>query len=103
MERWVEEVELLQEEMQRVVTYLEWKSGQWMGKQDARSTTAASSIQSRLQVYARKQARIYHDLAVAFLKLWCPMLVSYGLKHTWVTLYMKKHKVSLEDTNTPIG
>ena len=103
MERWVEEVELLQEEMRRVVTYLEWKSGQWMGKQDARSTTAALSIQSGLQAYAHKQARIYHDLAVAFSKLWRPTLVSYGLKHTWVTLYMKKHGVLLEDTNTPIG
>ena len=33
MERWVEEVALLQEEMRRVVMFLEWKSESWMGKQ----------------------------------------------------------------------
>ena len=34
MERWAEEVELLQEEMRQVVMFLEWKSENWLAKQD---------------------------------------------------------------------
>lgn len=35
LERWTEEVELLQEEMWRVVVFLEWKSVDWLAKADA--------------------------------------------------------------------
>ena len=99
MERWVEEVELLQEEMRRVVGFLEWKSENWFAKKDIRSTTTPSGIRSGLQAYARKQAAIYHDLAVLFSRLWRPTLVSYNLKHSWITEYMERHKIPLSDTN----
>lgn len=101
MERWAEEVLLLQEEMRRVVMFLEWKSQHWLGKQEARLAAAAPSIQSGLQAYARKQAAIHRNLAVSFSKLWRPTLVSRGLKHSWVDQYMEKHGISLVDTNTP--
>ena len=101
MERWVEEVELLQEEMRRVVMFLEWKSETWFARKDVRLTTASPSIQSGLQAYALKQAAIYHNLAVSFSKLWRPTLVSYDLEHTWITGYMKKHGISFSDVNTP--
>ena len=101
MERWSEEVELLQEEMRRVVAFLEWKSGHWLEKQGARLTMAAPSIQSGLQAYARKQAAIHHNLAVSFSKLWRQTLVSYDLEHSWLTQFMEKHGIPLTDTNTP--
>jgi hypothetical protein len=101
MERWTEEVELLQEEMRRVVMFLEWKSENWSAKQDVRLTTASSSVQSGLRAYAQKQAAIRHDLAVSFSRLWRPTLVSYDLKHSWVTKYMEKHGIPLSDTNVP--
>lgn len=101
MERWAEEVELLQEEMRRVVMYLEWKAGHWLEKRDTRSAMATSSIQSGLQAYARKQAAIHHELAVSFSRLWYPTLVSYNLKHSWLTQYTKEHGILLTDTNTP--
>ena len=97
MERWIEEFELLQEEMRRVVMFLEWKSENWLTKKDARLTTVPSDIQSGLHAYARKQAAIYHNLAVTFSKLWRPTLVSYNLKHSWITEYMKQHGVSLNN------
>jgi len=101
LERWVEEVELLQEEMRRVVMFLEWKSGDWLAKRDARLATAPSSVQSGLHAYARKQATIHHDLAVSFLKLWYPTLSSYGLNLSWITDYLEKHGIPLPDTNIP--
>jgi len=101
MERWAEEVELLQEEMRRVVAFLEWKSGHWLEKQGTRSTTTAPSIQSGLQAYARKQAAIHHNLAVSFSKLWRQPLVSQDLEHSWLTQFMKEHDIPLTDIDAP--
>ena len=100
MERWAEEVELLQEEMRRVVMFLEWKSENWLTKRDARLTTASSSLQSGLQGYAQKQSAIHHNLAASFAKLWYPTLVSHCLNHSWITRY-KKRGVPLPDANDP--
>lgn len=99
LERWTEEVELLQEEMRRVVTFLQWKSADWLARTEVRSGDLALDIQSGFSAYAQKQAAIYHNLAISFAKLWRPTLVSYGLEHSWATEYMQKHEVSLQDTN----
>lgn len=103
LERWSEEVDLLQEEMRRVVTFLEWKSQDWLARVGARSGNLAPGVQSGLDAYARKQAAVYHDLAASFAKLWRPTLVSYGLKHPWVTEYMTKHGVPLTDDGTQVS
>lgn len=94
MERWEEEVELLQEEMRRVVAFLEWKSVDWLTKREARSASVASDIQSGLDGYARKQAAVYRDLALSFSKLWWPTLFSYRLNHSWVTTFLQRCGVS---------
>jgi len=96
--RWSEEVDLLQEEMRRVVAFLEWRSREWSAKVDVRSEDSTSDVQSGLSAYARKQAAIYHGLAVSFTKLWHPTLVSYDLQHSWATKYLMEHGVSLTDT-----
>ena len=101
MKRWAEEVDLLQEEMRRVVVFLQWKAEDWLSKRDVRSATAPPSVQSGLQAYARKQADTHHNLAVSFLKLWRPALISHRLNHSWVTEYMKKHEIPLPDTSIP--
>jgi hypothetical protein len=101
MERWTEEVQLLQEEMRRVVMFLEWKSENWLEKQDARLATASSSVQSGLCAYARKQAAIYHDLAVSFVRAWRPTLVSHNLEHSWDADYMTKHGIPPSDIDVP--
>lgn len=101
LERWVKEVELLQEEMRRVVSFLEWRSTEWLRKTDARKGASTPDVQSGLNVYAKKQAAIFHNLATTFVTLWHPTLVSYGLQHLWVTEYTKKHGVSLADTDVP--
>ena len=96
LERWAEEVDLLQEEMRRVVVFLEWRSKDWLAKVDVRREGLASGVQSGLGAYAKKQAAVYHDLAVSFAKLWRPTLVSHHLRHSWVTEYMTEHGVSLD-------
>lgn len=99
LERWTEEVELLQEEMRRVVMFLEWKSTDWLAKADARGGNLDSDIKSGLNAYAQKQSAIYRNLAISFAKLWYPMFESYSLQHSWITAYMKQHNVSFLDTN----
>lgn len=94
LERWTEEVDLLQEEMRRVIVFLEWKSQGWLAKVGARGGNLALDIKSGLNAYAKKQAAIYHDLAVLFAKFWHPTLVSYSLKHSPVMEYMERHRFS---------
>ena len=102
MERWAEEVELLQEEMRRVVAFLEWKSTDWLTKREARLALVTPDIQSGLDAYARKQAGVYRDLAVSFSMLWHPTLVSYNLNHSWATAYLQRHGVSPANINTTL-
>ena len=98
LERWSEEVELLQEEMWQVVMFLKWKSMDWLVKKNAHLEELALDIQSGVNVYAQKQAMVYHNLAISFANLWCPALVSHGLQHVWVTEYLTGHGVLLTDT-----
>ena len=101
LERWDEEVELLQEEMRRTVMFLEWRSREWSMKVDARKGTSTPDVHSGLNAYAQKQAAVYHKLALSFVTLWRPTLVSYELQHMWTMEYMAQHGVSLADANPP--
>lgn len=85
-----------------MVEFLEWKLEDWLAKQDVQLMTASSSIQLGLQGYVHKQAAIHHNLVVLFVKLWYPILVSYYLEDTWITNYLKKHKISLPNINNPL-
>jgi hypothetical protein len=94
LKRWDEEVELLQEEMRRVVVFLKWKSRDWLAKVEAPRGNLTSDIQSGHDAYAMKQAAVYHNLAASFAKLWHPMLESYDLKRSWATEYLMKDGVN---------
>ena len=84
-DRWIEEELLLQEEMRRVVVYLEWKSRAWSGKVGARTDSCSSDIQRGLDAYARKQANIYLELSISFATQWLPYLKACGLNTKWAT------------------
>lgn len=99
LERWVEEVELLQEEMWRVVAFLEWKSIDWLGKVRAPQESSAPGVQSGLDAYAKKQTTIHHDLTISFTNFWHLTLVSYGLEHSWATEYLNNHGALPADAN----
>lgn len=68
--RWEEEVTLLQEEMRRVVQFLEWRSRDWFLKADVRADTVALAVRAGLSAYAKKQGSVFHNLAIRFSQRW---------------------------------
>ena len=96
-DRWEEEVTLLQEEMRRVVHFLEWRSSDWLSKVDSRMDTIAPAVRSGLTAYAKKQSSIFHNLAVQFCQLWRSTLISLQLSHNWATEFLNTHKEPLSN------
>jgi len=86
-DRWREESELLQEEMRRVVAFLEWKSRLWGERVGARLGSVTADIQHGVDGYARKQASVYYELAVSLANQWLPSLVALGLDIAWAGTY----------------
>lgn len=63
-----EEVLKLQEEMNRTLRFLEWKSEWWL--QCAASRTASSDIAEGLAAYAKEQSQLQLSLRAEFRRLW---------------------------------
>jgi hypothetical protein len=93
-QRWLEEVQLLSEEMRRVLVFLQWKVGVWKARasflqkdlEAAESSTdellgSGQLLCSRIdgvQAYAYRQASIQQSLHDQFKVLWStvPLLIS---------------------------
>jgi len=101
LERWTEEVELLQEEMRRVVAFLDWRSRDWLARVEARRGDLTPDIQSGVNAYAEKQAAVHRNLAISFTKLWYPTLVSHGLNHSWAEEYTMTNGLPVTETAIP--
>ena len=86
-DRWQEESDLLQEEMRRVVAFLEWKSMWWSEKVGARLGSITADVQHGINGYARKQASIYHKLAASLAHQWIPHLLTLDLDISWAKTY----------------
>ena len=84
-DRWMEEEDLLQEEMRRVIVYLEWKSWAWSEKVGIRAGSCTLDIQHGVDAYARKQASIHREIAVSFASQWLPYLKAAGYDTKWAT------------------
>ena len=84
-DRWMEEEDLLQEEMRRVIVYLEWKSCAWSEKVGIRAGSCTLDIQHGVDAYARKQASIHCEIAVSFASQWLPYLKAAGYDTKWAT------------------
>ena len=84
-DRWMEEVELLQEEMRRVVVFLEWKSCWWSGGVGARAGSCPPDVQQGVDAYARRQANVYREMALLVAEQWLPYLKAHGLDIGWAT------------------
>lgn len=94
-DRWEEEGILLQEEMRRVVEFLEWRSGDWLAKADSRTDGITPAVRSGLSAYANKQGAIFHNLAVRFSQRWRSALISLALPYAWATKFLNAHKEPL--------
>ena len=84
---WVEEKDLLQEEMRRVVVYLEWKFCFWSEKVGSCADSSTPDIQCGVDAYARKQAHIHCELAILFAEQWLPYLNACNFDTRWVTVF----------------
>jgi hypothetical protein len=71
--RWAEEIELLQEEMRRVLQFFDWQANWWDEQQD-RLVCETAAQREGLVAYAHKQAHIRRQLASRFRVLWTPYL-----------------------------
>ncbi|KAK6974636.1 CxC2 domain-containing protein [Favolaschia claudopus] len=68
-DRWVEEVDLLREEMRRVLRFLEWRAMWWEQKRSVTHSVSAD-IRAGLQAYAARQASLARRLAFRFKQIW---------------------------------
>ena len=68
-DRWNEEVQLVKEEMRRVLAFLEWKAV-WWTKEGSRSLDVRPDIVDGIRAYAAKQAYISRALAYSFKMRW---------------------------------
>ena len=99
-DRWEEEVILLQEEMRRVVYFLEWKSKDWASKAGARAGAVSQGVRSGLSAYSHKQASIYHNLAIQFCQRWHSTLVSLSLHDAWATKFLESQGAPVIDPSS---
>lgn len=86
-DRWKEESVLLQEEMRRVVAFLEWKSMWWSEQVGSRMGSITADVQHGVDAYARRQANTYHNLATSLVNKWVPQLIALNLSISWVKSY----------------
>ncbi|KAJ7226772.1 hypothetical protein GGX14DRAFT_627021 [Mycena pura] len=61
-DRWVEEVQLLREEMKRVLRFLRWRTLWWETRRGARRDSTERGIQAGLDAYAARQAAETADM-----------------------------------------
>ncbi|KIK42783.1 hypothetical protein CY34DRAFT_58396, partial [Suillus luteus UH-Slu-Lm8-n1] len=67
--RWAEEIDLLREEMRRVLHFLDWQANWWDDQQDRRDCETPAEHEGMV-AYANKQADIRRRLAERFRLLW---------------------------------
>lgn len=72
--RWEEEVELLTEEMRRILQFFEWEAHRWneLGKECA--IEPADSLREGLIAYAARQASLRRALSRSFSASWADTL-----------------------------
>jgi hypothetical protein len=68
-DRWNEEVQLVNEEMRRVLAFLEWKAV-WWTEEGGRDLGVRLDIADGIRAYAAKQAYISRALACSFKMRW---------------------------------
>jgi hypothetical protein len=69
-ERWEEEVELLQEEMKRVLRFLRWRALWWETRRGIRRESVGADIRGGLEAYAARQAAAARAIARRFRAAW---------------------------------
>ncbi|PPR06471.1 hypothetical protein CVT24_002571 [Panaeolus cyanescens] len=87
LNRWNEEFLLVQEEMRRWLTWLEFRAKEWEGLIGQR-TDVEASISRGLDAYAHKQAYICRQRAARCATYWLPELKKAGINPPWAMDYV---------------
>ncbi|KAJ7018026.1 hypothetical protein C8F04DRAFT_978149 [Mycena alexandri] len=69
-DRWVEEVQLLREEMRRVMRFLQWQAAWWEGQREARGKEIQPELAAGVKAYAARQAALHRGIARRFRAGW---------------------------------
>jgi hypothetical protein len=85
-DRWDEEWQLIQEEMRRVVAYLEWRASWWC-EQGRRCKVNDEGTVMGLRAYAEKQAATLLALGRDCARQWIPALANEGIVPDWAIRY----------------
>jgi hypothetical protein len=88
-DRWDEEWQLVQEEMRRVVAYLEWRASWWrqQGRRRKASKDTDEGTMLGHRAYAEKQAASLLALARHSASLWIPALAKEDIVPDWAKRY----------------
>ncbi|KAF7294727.1 CxC2 domain-containing protein [Mycena indigotica] len=70
IQRWEEEVELLREEMKRVLRSLRWTQNQWQVRADRQRDDVNMHVAAGLRAYALRQVDIHRRMAERFYSEW---------------------------------
>lgn len=84
--RWKEEVQLLQEEMRRVIAWYEWKATWWENKASER-VDGDEDILRGVVAYSHKQADIVRRMAQHCAEIWIPILRAKEIVPDWASRY----------------
>ncbi|KAJ7651829.1 hypothetical protein B0H17DRAFT_877994, partial [Mycena rosella] len=68
--RWTEEVDLLEEEMLRILVFLQWKADWWRLLRDGRPLVEDEDLREGLEGYAACQASIFDNMKARFEENW---------------------------------
>jgi len=96
MNRWEEELQLVVEEMRRVLCYLDWRSHYWRSLVSKREVSHAT-VREGIAAYAEKQACIAQMMAHRFSKEWLSTHGAHNITTDWPILYTS-HKESIADS-----
>jgi hypothetical protein len=69
-ERWEEEVDLLREEMKRVLRFLQWRALWWERRRMTRQEELSAALRAGLKAYAARQAASARQIARHFKTVW---------------------------------
>ena len=98
MNRWEEELQLVVEEMCRVLCYLDWRSHYWRSLVSKREVSHAT-VREGIAAYAEKQAYIAQMMAHRFSKEWLSTHGAHNITTDWPILYTS-HKESIADIDS---
>ena len=85
--RWNEEYQLIQEEMRRVLAYLEYKAVEWEERAILRKDGDPSVLHG-VSAYAHKQAHIARQMAMRCAADWLPELTKRGISPPWASQHL---------------